>query len=158
MSVDSAHHPTVNSIRPLAFAVFFAIFDVSRRVAARASSFAKRVAESVLTKATPATQMHASRIVHSTTIVTGGLFAGLAYELVCRPFDVARRSLHDTQHSIGTTLITKFREEGVLAFFRDPTRTALSSGSGYTWLRTLARLGPWGVGFLVWENFGPELL
>jgi hypothetical protein len=140
------------------FAVFFAIFDMSRRAAARARSMAERVSNTLSMQETPSVKVYAPRVVHSTTIVTGGMLAGLSYELVCRPFDVARRCIHIStieghRHSIRQVLANKVREDGLLSFFRDPM--ASLSASNNTWLRMLGRVGPWGVAFLAWENLGP---
>ena len=55
------------------------------------------------------------------------------------------------------------RDDGLLSFFRD---TASAEERGTTSpgrqrllrvARTLGRVGPWGVGFLVWEAFGPGI-
>jgi hypothetical protein len=58
------------------------------------------------------------------------------------------------------------REEGIRGLFRGSPRSTVSSrptdvGSwqsrAYPALRALARVGPWGVGFLVWEALGPGI-
>lgn len=114
------------------------------------------------------------------------MLAGLSYDLVCRPFDIARRTVlshrprrsktkpvsssasninssltHCSSAQTRSTvniLTHKLKSDGVLSFFENPARSALSSSSGTsTWLRTLGRLGPWGIAFLAWETFGPEL-
>jgi hypothetical protein len=115
---------------------------------------------------------HFPRTVHGFVLVSGGVVAGLAYEFLCRPFDVARKTvhLHRISHelkdrSAASVLTRKLQEEGLLFFFRDPSATNDPSGSSvpvtrrrlYAVLRTLGRLGPWGVGFLAWEAFGPGL-
>ncbi|CAE6352475.1 unnamed protein product [Rhizoctonia solani] len=51
------------------------------------------------------------------------------------------------------------REEGLLYFFRSPTPTSFDSKSSpyqrlQTALRTLGRVGPWGIAFVVWEATG----
>lgn len=111
-------------------------------------------------KRTPVVKVYAPRVVHSTTIVAGGLLAGLSYELVCRPFDVARRCIHIStieghRDAIWRVLANKIREDGLLSFFREPVVSL--SASNNTWLRMLGRVGPWGVAFLAWENFGPDV-
>jgi hypothetical protein len=63
-------------------------------------------------------------------------------------------------------LMQAVREEGLLTLVRDPLiHTAHAIPSQPTsippWLsnvaKTLARVGPWGIGFLVWEAYGPGL-
>jgi hypothetical protein len=91
---------------------------------------------------------------------------------VGRPWDVARRAIHLDRlaslpdRSAALSVMQKIREDGILVFFRDPTTVPhkhASSCAGnshrrlYGALRTLARVGPWGVGFLVWEAYGPGL-
>lgn len=93
------------------------------------------------------------------------VIAGLAYEYVGRPWDVARRTLSvealdQKRHlSIVNILMRKLREEGLISFFRDPYATVGQadgpSGRLYMLFRTMGRVGPWGVGFLVWEAYGP---
>lgn len=120
-----------------------------------------------------AVQRNLPRVVHGVTLVAGGVTAGLAYELVCRPWDVARKlayldriqstTAHRPRRILFNILARKIREDGILSFFRNPAgegETALSS-PGRKRLsaaaRTLGRVGPWGVGFLVWEAFGPGI-
>ncbi|GJJ14679.1 hypothetical protein Clacol_008945 [Clathrus columnatus] len=174
-----------------AFAVFFSIFEISRRAAVRARSFSARVLGSVPPdRLSSHVKSHAPRVVHGFVIVGGGVFAGLSYDFVCRPFDVARRTIasqmsscklkkrpipstnHDhpiipSSHSsssrarsIVNILANKFKSEGPSSFFVSSLKSALSSSSTGTtskWLYTLGRLGPWGIAFLAWETFGPEL-
>jgi hypothetical protein len=118
------------------------------------------------------------------TLVTGGVVAGLGYELACRPFDNARRWVYlDDRHKRGERLasgavkvesrihvvsrvvLEKLKSEGILAFLANPqqvTHTTETYGSGasralHGMLRTLARVGPWGVGFLLYESLGGNL-
>ena len=69
-------------------------------------------------------------------------------------------------HSVVEILSRSLREDGLLSFFRDPHHHAISSEDMdlsplrrrlYSASRTLARVGPWGIGFLVWEAFGPGI-
>jgi hypothetical protein len=97
--------------------------------------------------------------------------AGLAYEVVGRPWDVARRTAHLNglttvpNSSVILSVMQRVREDGILVFFRDPTTVShehMRCVGGnhrrlHSVLRTLARVGPWGVGFLVWEIYGPGL-
>jgi hypothetical protein len=105
--------------------------------------------------------------VHSITLVTGGVIAGLSYELTSRPWDVARKAVeHDklTNKPVRQTglsvVIRKLQAEGACAFFRDQAVAHTSSGVRTTRigvLQTLGRVGPWGFGFLIWEALGPGL-
>lgn len=96
--------------------------------------------------------------------------AGLAYELSCRPWDVARKAVHidrvvstSGQHSALSILMRRVQDEGWLVFFKHPvthehdTRGSLLHRRLHALGRTLARVGPWGIGFLAWEAFGPGL-
>ena len=115
---------------------------------------------------------HFPRTVHGITLVSGGVVAGLAYELVSRPFDVARKIVHQEKvvhardHSSAIIAVMyKIRQDGLVMFFRDTPaggNSAKVPGSArsrrlYAILSTFARVGPWGIGFLVWEAFGPGL-
>lgn len=119
--------------------------------------------------------VHLPRIVHGATLVCGGVLAGLSYELVGRPWDVARRTieLHNAPQpgqsrlkATLRTLETKLQQDGLLSFFRAvPSSAGASTDVGmsgarrrlYATLRVLGRVGPWGVGFLIWEALGPGL-
>ena len=117
-----------------------------------------------------AVQRHLPRVIHGVTLVTGGVTAGLAYEHVCRPWDVARKlaQLERIQpdrprHYLFEVLARKIHEDGFLSLLRSPAgqgETMLGSPGRQRLLaiaRTLGRVGPWGVGFLVWEAFGPGI-
>ncbi|KZT11292.1 uncharacterized protein LAESUDRAFT_720506 [Laetiporus sulphureus 93-53] len=159
------------------FSVFFSIFEITRRAAAQTKLVAQKFMRPSLVRddmreTRESMQRHVPRIVHAITLVFGGAIAGLAYELTCRPWDIARKTMHISRvaypadgHSVTTVLLDKLRHDGLLSFFEDPAhalhyedtssspmRRRLHSAS-----RTLARVGPWGVGFLVWEAFGPGL-
>ena len=135
--------------------------------------------------ATPMTEKAkktAARTVHGVTLVAGGVVAGLGYEMVCRPFDNTRRLVYlDDQHKkaeslashtkpirpearihvVGRVVLAKLNGDGPASFFQNPQPTSHASTGPNTWLyaglRTLSRLGPWGVGFLVWEFMGGGL-
>jgi hypothetical protein len=156
------------------FATFFAIFDITRRVAARTKFASQDVIESWKfgENRTRSLTRHFPRTFHGITLVSGGVVAGLAYEFISRPFDVARnvvqqpRVVHASGHCYAMKAIAqKVYQDGIASFFRDGSggdSIAKSSGSVssrrlYVALRTLARVGPWGIGFLVWEAFGPGL-
>ncbi|TFK91229.1 hypothetical protein K466DRAFT_596285 [Polyporus arcularius HHB13444] len=155
------------------FAVFFAIFDITRRCAIEtrniSQDFVDHTPEST-DQRFRSIRKHTPRVVHATTLVTGGAIAGLAYEMVSRPWDAARKAVHidrlapeGDQHSIVAILSRKVREDGVLSFFRNPAHATHEPSASpirrraNAALRTLGRVGPWGVGFLVWEAFGPGL-
>lgn len=113
---------------------------------------------------------HTPRVVHASTLVAGGAIAGLAYEMASRPWDAMRKAVHHDrlappgkQHSIAGILLHMAREDGVRAFFANPAHVPHDPSASRmrrrlnAALRTLGRVGPWGVGFLVWEAFGPGL-
>ncbi|KAJ6608591.1 hypothetical protein B0H10DRAFT_519187 [Mycena sp. CBHHK59/15] len=146
------------------FAAFFAIFEITRRIALKVRATSQNTTRLV----------QAPRFLHGVTLVTGGVLAGLSYEIIGRPWDVARRAVHlnrvanrpQEYRSPVVLVAQKIQQEGFLCLFRDPTAVAASTsftagGSGrrriYSVLRTLARVGPWGVGFLVWEAYGSGL-
>lgn len=112
------------------------------------------------------------RVMHAITLVSGGAGAGLAYELVSRPWDVARKAVHIDRliagrehHSIATILTRKLRDEGISSFFENPSPASHSGDTHaspaqrrlHSAIRTLGRIGPWGIAFLVWETFGPTV-
>lgn len=160
--------------------MFFAIFEVTRRVAIQAR-YTSESAIQLLGSDTPEVQKlkkHTPRTVHGITLVAGGVTAGLAYEMFTRPFDVARRAVHLERiaaanaapprlpSSLVAAVAHKLKDDGVISFFRDPANTAsntpIISREGVrrrlmSASRMLARVGPWGVGFLVWESLGPGL-
>ncbi|KZP23586.1 hypothetical protein FIBSPDRAFT_737135 [Athelia psychrophila] len=153
------------------FAAFFAIFDVTRRLASTTKQAAQEAVDILPLGETRAQSIkrHFPRTVHGITLVSGGVVAGLSYELMSRPFDAARRAVQ--QHSLGQAgsieppmrvLLLKIQEDGLGSFFRDADRATASPGSAasrrlYAALRMIARVGPWGVGFLVWEALGPGI-
>ncbi|KAI0636791.1 hypothetical protein C8Q77DRAFT_1154697 [Trametes polyzona] len=154
------------------FAVFFAIFDVTRRCAIETKTLSQEFLERTpaADKRAGSLRRHTPRIVHAATLVTGGAVAGLAYELTCRPWDAARKAVHidrlapaRDQHSIPAIILRKVEEEGVLSFFHNPAHVPHDPSASRmrrrlnAALRTLGRVGPWGVGFLVWEAFGPGI-
>lgn len=151
------------------FAVFFSIFEITRRVSIRVRTTTQTSLDGdpEAEKRFPGIRKLAPRVIHATTLVSGGAIAGLAYEMVCRPIDHSRRAyylqgLHEKgNHSIIRTLSHKSKEDGVLSFFKDPSSHLHESPSSrprlQAFLRTIARVGPWGVGFLVWESLGPGL-
>ena len=161
------------------FAAFFSIFEITRRVANRTKGASQSLVDSLNSEETQMQLLrrHFPRTVHGVTLVSGGVIAGLSYEIISRPFDMARRFVLEDrllptqkQRSVAMTVINRIKQDGILTFLKryssgnTASSAAASSGSGsvgnrwlYGTLRTLARVGPWGVGFLVWEAFGPGL-
>ncbi|KAI4517627.1 hypothetical protein K523DRAFT_308902 [Schizophyllum commune Tattone D] len=151
------------------YGVFFAIFEITRRVSTWTAAWAPRAYRGYANDdAKTKTEHNLSRTVHAVTLVTGGVIAGLAYEIVSRPFDVARRLvLRDrfdkgSDHSPSRVILRKVRKEGIGHFFKRPPsveHTPAPRGVQrlQRGLRAIGRLGPWGVGFLVWEIYGPGL-
>ncbi|KAJ1307415.1 hypothetical protein OPQ81_001517 [Rhizoctonia solani] len=156
----------------LGFALFFATFDVSRHFATRVSH--------VL--ATTSTDDHGSwkplsggighefvgrpfdtarRILH---IHNTHIRAESARQLKTHHYSEPKSSLlHGQVLRFGSTSINvlrgALREEGLLYFFRSATPTSFDSKSSpyqrlQTALRTLGRVGPWGIAFVVWEATG----
>jgi len=137
-----------------------------------------------------------SRVAQGVTLVSGGVVAGLGYEIVCRPFDNARRLVYledvhtraaqtsppdpesprggsgsgrgtlETRSRVVTRVIVqKLKNDGVLYFFSNPQQVthipdatvSRATRGMYAALRTLGRVGPWGVGFLLYESLGGNL-
>ncbi|KAG5730680.1 Cysteine and histidine-rich domain-containing protein [Termitomyces sp. T112] len=153
------------------FATFFSVFEVTRHVALQAKDISQRRID-LLEQKSSGGQRYLPRIIHGLTLVSGGVLAGLAYEAVCRPWDVARRTVQVErittipQHrfSVVQLIVQKARDDGILSFFRSHhgTRDDFPLQSGFKRrlvgvLRTLGRVGPWGAGFLVWEAYRPGL-
>ncbi|QRV74757.1 mitochondrial carrier protein [Ceratobasidium sp. AG-Ba] len=174
------------------FALFFAVFDLSRHVAEQASK-AFAIADADDRSKTWQPLSGTDRIVQSLILVGGGVIGGIGHEIISRPFDISRRVLHineahirtermiTAKESLGASELNKTalphgsiwnrtisainvlkqtaHEEGYLYFFRSPTPTAFDSHSSpyrrlHTALRTMGRVGPWGVAFVVWEATG----
>ncbi|CAG7854050.1 SubName: Full=Uncharacterized protein {ECO:0000313/EMBL:CCA69573.1} [Serendipita indica DSM 11827] len=170
------------------FALFFSIFEFSRATAVEVAYLSVAELErfrAMLPYAKPPsdkTRTSTARIAQGVTLVGGGVAAGLGYEIVCRPFDNARRFvwLDDRHHRgqnpsvtqtesrsrvVARVLFQHLKTHGILSFFANPhtaTHTADAASTGasrgiYAVLRTLARVGPWGAGFLIYEALAGEL-
>ena len=155
--------------------MFFAIFEVTRRVATELKLFTLGLVQpfKVADVRPNATQRNLPRVVYGFTLVAGGVAAGLAYEVTCRPWDVARKLAHlervqsltayRPRRYLVDIISRKVHDDGLLSFFRDAVgkeeRTLSNPGRQrlLAVARTLGRVGPWGVGFLVWEAFGPGI-
>ncbi|KXN90543.1 hypothetical protein AN958_04215, partial [Leucoagaricus sp. SymC.cos] len=151
-----------------AFSAFFAIFEITRRVGqatkARVEYFNTYYNNPPSYFAS--IRQHTPRILNSLILVSGGVMAGLAYEIICRPWDKARRLIHVANRESKDSKFLRpvydvVRNEGVIAFFRVPSYESTANiglRSRVTGVvRTLGRVGPWGLGFLVWEMYGPGL-
>ncbi|EED84195.1 predicted protein [Postia placenta Mad-698-R] len=108
----------------IGFAVFFSIFEVTRRFAMKTKAASNNFTPS---GTSDRMRRHIPRVVHATTLVTGGAVAGLAYELTCRPWDIARKAVHvdrlrpaSERHSILVIILRKIREDGIISYFQDP--------------------------------------
>ncbi|KAG6371397.1 hypothetical protein JVT61DRAFT_9614 [Boletus reticuloceps] len=153
------------------FAAFFTVFETTRKLANKA----KLATHDLLERPPSRNQAsHLPRFAHAFTLVCGGMMAGLVYESLCRPWDVARRVITleksiapqlGSRRSSFSVLMKKLQEDGITSFFREHSvgfagRSELKSNVHRrisSALRVLARIGPWGVAFLVWESFGPGL-
>ncbi|KAJ2931447.1 hypothetical protein H1R20_g5672, partial [Candolleomyces eurysporus] len=148
--------------KDVSFSAFFAIFEITRR----ASSSLKNSAQDLCNRSSIDRNKLASvpKIVNAVTLVGGGVLAGLVYEAVCQPWDRIRRIIYlhrfDNPHvsqSIPAVLTQAIREEGLLTLVRDPLAHSVppvhpQPTSIPPWVsnvaKTLARVGPWGIGFL----------
>lgn len=153
------------------FAVFFSLFELTRQAAQRSQILVETVLSEYSTSANKyKLKEYMPRIIHGTTLVSGGVIAGLAYEICGRPWDVARKVVHihcvtgtggTSAVSIVRALVFQAQSKGVRSYFQDTSSTSHTSarhhGRMYAALRLLARVGPWGAGFLLWEAFGPGL-
>ncbi|KAF7353615.1 hypothetical protein MVEN_01045900 [Mycena venus] len=148
------------------FAAFFAIFDVTRRIAVNVRNVAQTTTRSVKsTSGNSSKKNQLPQLLQGVTLVTGGVIAGLSYEVIGRPWDVARHAarlnlLTDREYRSPLVLVTqKIKQDGFLSLFRDPTAARPSTARSriYSVLRTLARVGPWGVGFLVYQAYDAGL-
>lgn len=153
------------------FAAFFTIFEITRRVALASKAAAQGTVQNLsMTQEEHFFGRHFPRAIHGITLVAGGASAGLAYEILSRPWDVTRRTIQlertvdpTLKHSL-FVIMQKVRGDGIMEFFRDPSiegseklEMSTTRRRIYSGFRTLARVGPWGLGFLVWEAFGPGL-
>ena len=156
------------------FAVFFSVFELTRRTSSYLRDESVRMMRTLRGKDSERSQV--PRLVRAMTLVTGGILAGLGYDITTRPFDQARRIVHaqrvtDPAHRTvraGVQAIAKhMRNDGLFSFFRSvqpheslrvPEQPAsLFRRRLYSTLRFLGRMGPWGAGFLIWEAYGPGL-
>ncbi|KAG9318330.1 hypothetical protein JVU11DRAFT_416 [Chiua virens] len=151
------------------FTAFFTVFEITRTVARNVKIATYHLLRSPSENETTRSPQ-LPRFTHAFTLVGGGIIAGLVYEYLCKPWDVARRTITLEKtllahpQSFVSVLVQKLERDGIRSFFREPAslpehselRSHLHRRISST-LRTLSRVGPWGVGFLVWESFGPGL-
>ena len=153
--------------------MFFAVFEMTRKAAKQLKKGSLWIVDRFSQQGgtlESKIRSHLPRIVNGLTLVTGGMVAGICYEFTGRPWDVARRTVHahaaklplhqaPTVKDALQALTTKLKEEGLISYFRDVSKTKdRGKASRLTiLLRMLGRLGPWGVGFLAWEAFGPGI-
>ncbi|KAJ8093274.1 hypothetical protein PM082_020760 [Marasmius tenuissimus] len=154
------------------FAVFFSMFSLTKRIAGEARVRSEAIVERRTNKVS---LENIPRVLYGCLLVAGGVLAGIGYEFSTRPWEYARNAtrlahLHHLAHPTGpsrsmlVTLTMHFREDW-RSFFRDPSTsvphadpTISSTRRRFlSALKTLARVGPWGVSFLAWEIFGPTL-
>jgi hypothetical protein len=156
----------------LGFAVFFAAFEITRNLATQGRSVSEYAVTYISQEGDTSRKLrrHTPGAVYTLTLVAGGAAAGLAYEVVTRPWDAARKAVRLEQISspdmakkqfpIFRSLKRIVESEGWIGFFRDidyvPAK-ALDRSDRWkqrllTMSRVLARVGPWGIGFLVWES------
>ena len=81
------------------------------------------------------------------------------------PKNVPPPITHTRISSLPHVFLHTLRTQGLIAFFQAATASSSTRDDGtsklmrrvYPVLKTLARVGPWGVGFLVWEAVGPGI-
>ncbi|CAK5279457.1 unnamed protein product [Mycena citricolor] len=142
------------------FSAFFAIFEVTRRLALQVRAGTVNVTASGESEGGKL-RRHMPQFLYGLTLVTGGAIAGLSYEIIGRPWDVVRHevrlnALAKERRTPIALLARKIEEEGFSRLFRDPLNTIPERGPRpriYTMLKTLARVGPWGIGFLVYQAY-----
>lgn len=144
------------------------MFEVTRRIANRTRETAQHFVDesappsTTQTIGTPVIH-HFPRTVHGLTLVSGGVVAGLTYEFITRPFDIARQAIRSEQLSTGNTkgrympLLQNFiAKHGLIVFVRGISPASIQQSDSrtaqkrlYAVLRAVGRAGPWGIGFLV---------
>ncbi|RDB20947.1 Cysteine and histidine-rich domain-containing protein [Hypsizygus marmoreus] len=112
------------------FAAFFSIFEVTRRVALQYKSMSQHplTTSDETVDQGRGVKHQLSRVVHGLTLITGGVIAGLAYETISRPWDVARRVVQldrithppSQQSQVANLILQKACNDGILSFFRSP--------------------------------------
>ncbi|KAH9484144.1 hypothetical protein JR316_0003624 [Psilocybe cubensis] len=152
----------------LGFSAFFLIFELSRR----AGSTAKDVYVNLFSNATNqeyngVIKKQIPAVINGVVLVSGGVIAGLTYEFIGRPFDVARRAIYlerlEKSHRMDSSyaiLKRKIIKDSASSFFKAsglPADLTATSTRTKQFLRTIGRVGPWGVGFLVWEAYSSGL-
>ncbi|KAG8870910.1 hypothetical protein FRB97_009260 [Tulasnella sp. 331] len=110
-----------------------------------------------------------ARLAHGIILVSGGVLAGLGFEFSARPFDNARRISRintdlTTWRGRALVIAEYVKHHGLMnALFRPPDGSSSSATEpvigralwerrAFMMLKALGRLGPWGIGFLLWEG------
>ncbi|ORX34983.1 hypothetical protein BD324DRAFT_110123 [Kockovaella imperatae] len=162
----------------ISYSVFFAAFDVTRRVALRVRGFMTGTYEQSWSnfilfsprQPTPNDEDssgHAptsARVAQAVTIVTGGVMASVAAEVVSRPIRASQKILSGPEAlSSRYPLLHTYKTQGIKPFIR--SETSLARIASESPLRRavkrlgwrMAAVGPWGFGFLVWAWVGGEV-
>ena len=171
----------------ISYSVFFAAFDMTRRVGLRVKAFfggdvqndwsnvvvlnhlERRTGDS---KAAPTR----ARVAQATTIVAGGVAASLAAEVAGRPIRACQKLMQQALAPEFTAwrlhpVIHTLRTRGIRPFFRpdQPQLTSMRAAEKgmmreSVMMRMIKRVrwrivavGPWGLGFLVWSYVGGEV-
>ncbi|KDR81477.1 hypothetical protein GALMADRAFT_59260 [Galerina marginata CBS 339.88] len=151
------------------FAAFFLIFELSRRTGLVMKTLTSHLLSPFFIGARENSrfQKQLPAIANGVVLVAGGVLAGLTYELLGRPWDIARRTIHlerlvrtGAKQSSYQILRRSVAELGFLSLFKHSNLLVESTKTQTRWnkaLRTAGRVGPWGVGFLVWEAYSSGL-
>ncbi|KAJ7261323.1 hypothetical protein B0H12DRAFT_1013469 [Mycena haematopus] len=151
------------------FAAFFAIFDITRRIALKVRSAVQDATRpDEPTGGNSSQKKHLPQLLQGVTLVGGGVVAGLSYEVIGRPWDFARHAarlslLTNQEYRSPMVLVTRrIQQDGFLSLFRDSAAANVVTSPTarsriYSVLKTLARVGPWGVGFLVYQAYDSGL-
>lgn len=112
------------SVRLSGFAAFFSVFEVTRKAAREVESATQHTLRRLQSGNETSYSYHLPRFTHAFTLVCGGIMAGLAYEKLCQPWDVARRAVSlqkshpSDRQSVFSVLIRKLETDGIASFFR----------------------------------------
>lgn len=183
--VSSLVHPRDKANDRLSYSVFFAGFDITRRVGLRVKAFFggpisaeyHNVFSFSSSSLSPPSDDHArketptiARVAQASTIVAGGVTSSLAAEVVGRPFRTCQRIMQTaksdpTANSTGfRPVIEVYRAKGLRPFILpdNPQQVQVAAQNRLKRLAgrvawRLAAVGPWGFGFLVWAWVGGEV-
>jgi hypothetical protein len=164
----------------VSYSLFFAVFDITRRVGLRVKAVVTREVDPTIP---PAAAMAAApkdtptraRVAQAATIVAGGIAAASVAEFAGRPFRHCQRvcalaAAEQARLPPGTTLPPRYahpikyayKRAGMGFFFRSSAHVEHDGRSKV--VRALSRVGwrvaavaPWGLGFLVFAWIGGEV-